>query len=1099
MGRRPEIRDIMALWRICVLPLPDKADPHGRQTCRFLHDFGFPSISAVRASRLFFLEINSSPHADESLVRRAAARLLSDPVVECFELTRAGHVPPDPPGAMVVEVHLRPGVMDTVAQSTALALADLGIEALSVRTARRYEIRPIPSEMDQARICRLLGNPCIEEIVRGAKPVLPAPAPPIADQAPRGAPLRDLGDADLERLSRRGHLFLALSELHAIQHHFRTLGRDPTDLELETLAQTWSEHCVHKTLKSTITYVGAPFPTQSSASGSVPRRAAPPDGPQADAAAATTTLRYENLLRDTIGRATRELMDRRRGPQCLSVFSDNAGVIAFDDQLGIAFKVETHNHPSAIEPYGGAATGVGGVIRDILGCGLGAKPIANTDLFCVAPPDWPVECVPKGVIHPRAILRGVVAGVRDYGNRMGIPTVNGAVCFDPRYLGNPLVFCGCVGLIPRNRITKGARPSDLILLLGGRTGRDGIHGATFSSAELTESHEDEFAHAVQIGNAIEEKKLLDVILRARSYDTADAPAESPNSEISNLKSQILRGRCLFSAITDCGAGGLSSAVGEMAARCGAEVHLEKVPLKYSGLRYDEIWISESQERMVLAVPPETVDTLLAVARGEDVEATVIGRFTDSRRLVVEYEGAVVGDLDLAFLHEGLPKAEKTAEWRPAGGGGHVPDTLAAHRARSGRRPRRPGDTSDLRPGETSDLRPGETSDRPPSAVLPSKADPNHRPRDSRRSRECLDELFRRLADPNTASKHWIIRQYDHEVQGRTVVRPLTGPRDGPADAAVLRPRLDSDRGIAIGCGLAPRLADLDPYWMAAASIDEAIRNVVCVGGDPRQTAILDNFCWPAADDPLSLGALVRAAQACYDVATAYATPFISGKDSLNNVFAMNEADWQMVGDVIARQYPDAPPSSNGSAAGARRLSIPYTLLISAVSIVSDVRRCITSAPRPIDGAAELFYVGVQSARWEDADFANLARLHAAIADLIRSGTVLSAHDCSDGGVATAVAEMAIGSGLSVELRIVETGLLADPFAIPTSGYVVQAASQKALATVTDIPGMIACHLARLSAAAVAAFTFIEAQSTGGERATVSLADLERAWKAPLDW
>src|SRR5262249_48827116 len=263
--------------------------------------------------------------------------------------------------------------------------------------------------------------------------------------------------------------------------------------------------------------------------------------------------RYGNLLRDTIARATQELTAERRGPLCLSGFKDNAGVIAFDDQFGIAFKVETHNHPSAIEPYGGASTGLGGVIRDVLGCGLGAKPIANTDVFCVAPPDWPVDAVPKGVIHPRSVLKGVVAGVRDYGNRMGIPTVNGAVHFDPRYLGNPLVYCGCIGLIPRDRIEKCVHANDVIVLIGGRTGRDGIHGATFSSAELTETHADEFAHAVQIGNAIEEKKVLDVILQAREFIDVEGQRS-----------------CLFSAITDCGAGGLSSAIGEMAAETGAE-------------------------------------------------------------------------------------------------------------------------------------------------------------------------------------------------------------------------------------------------------------------------------------------------------------------------------------------------------------------------------------------------------------------------------------------------------------------------------------------------------------------------------------------------
>ena len=272
-----------------------------------------------------------------------------------------------------------------------------------------------------------------------------------------------------------------------------------------------------------------------------------------------------------------------RGPQCLSVFQDNAGVIVFDDEFGIAFKAETHNHPSAIEPYGGAATGIGGVIRDVICCGLGAKPIASTDVFCVAPSDWPHDCLPKGVLHPRRVLRGIARGVADYGNRMGIPTVNGAVYFDPRYLGNPLVYCGSVGLIPRDRVEKATRPGDRIVLIGGRTGRDGIHGATFSSAELTDTHADEFSHAVQIGNAITEKRFLDALLQAR--DAA--------------------GGCLYTAVTDCGTGGLSSAVGEMAVETGAVVELDTVPLKYAGCgttrfrsaRRRSAWSSRCRQRI----------------------------------------------------------------------------------------------------------------------------------------------------------------------------------------------------------------------------------------------------------------------------------------------------------------------------------------------------------------------------------------------------------------------------------------------------------------------------------------------------------------------
>lgn len=1000
--------------------------------------------------------------ADERKVaERLATKLLADSVAEVWFSRRQGEPEAaQTDGSLAVEVHFKPGVMDTVAQSTMLALADMGVRAASVRTARRYDLSPIPSDVDLRKIPRLLGNDCIEDVVIGTRPIQPPPEPPRYRFSLRSVPLRNLENAALERLSRQGHLFLSLEEMRAVREHYRGLGRDPTDLELETIAQTWSEHCVHKTLKSEIVYRGAPMPELIAEKSKSPAAAG-----ELQVETKEVELRYGNLLKDTIARATEELMHEGRGPKCLSVFKDNAGVIDFDGEYGIAFKVETHNHPSAIEPYGGAATGVGGVIRDVLGCGLGAQPIANTDVFCVAPPDWPVDSVPKGVIHPRTVLKGVVAGVRDYGNRMGIPTVNGAVHFDPRYLGNPLVFCGCVGLIPIDRIEKRVRPGDAIVVIGGRTGRDGIHGATFSSAELTDTHEDEFAHAVQIGSAIEEKKVLDVVLQARDYGPRDA-----------------KQTCLFSAITDCGAGGLSSAIGEMAAETGAEVELEKVPLKYAGLRYDEIWISESQERMVLSVPPENVSALLVLANGENVEATVIGTFTDSGRLVIRYEGRQVGDIDLHFLHDGLPKTERVAEWRPRS--------------------------------------------RPPSAI-------------DVRELDVVAELKKRLASPTTASKHWIIRQYDHEVRGRTVVRPLVGKGDGPSDAAVIRPRLDSPRGIAIGCGLAPQLADGDPYWMAVAAIDEALRNVVCVGGDPTRTAILDNFCWPRVDDPRNLGAMVRACQACYDVAKAYGLPFISGKDSLNNEFALDAADVKAVRAALqtaGRARTTDDPIRGG------RLAIPYTLLISAVSLIDDVANCITMDLKAGDEQVFLFgrltrfplparSSGKQGSSlfespWPQFDLSIAAQTHQIVARLIREGIAQAVHDVSDGGLFAALAEMAMAGDRSIELTVLDdwarhqmTGGVIPPVR-PLPPFPQGWEREIAF---THAPGM---YLVQLSPGKSSAFcdTMLAAdyhsalrvafmKEFSGEREptiyfprfgdakamSVSLRELRTAWQATLDW
>jgi len=893
-------------WRVEVLPRQTGLDSHGHDVLQTIREMGFAGVESVASSRLFVLD---GP-LDRPAVERIAAELLTDPLTERFELTGRDEAIRPATGGTSVEIHLKPGVMDPVAASTRLAIRDLGLEIDEVRTARRYVFSPGPDEPALRTIAAgVLANDCIEQIFVGARPVGPAPQTDPYKLELRHVPIRSLDDEALARLSRDGHLFLSVEEMRAIRDYYQRQGREPTDLELETLAQTWSEHCVHKTLRSRIVYRGAPMPNGDDPSGS--------DDPPGR----TVEVCYENLLGDTFAAVTHKLAR----PWCISVFEDNAGIIEFDDEFGLAFKVETHNHPSAIEPYGGAATGIGGVVRDIIGCGLAAKPIANTDVFCFGPPDYPMDKLPRGVLHPRRVMKGVVSGVRDYGNRMGIPTVNGAVYFDERYLGNPLVYCGTLGLIPKTLAFKAARSGDLIVVVGGRTGRDGIHGATFSSAELTDSHADEFSHAVQIGNAITEKKMLDTILQARDHPDG----------------------CLYSDITDCGAGGLSSAVGETGQAIGAEVDLETVPLKYAGLRYDEIWISEAQERMVLAVPPANRDKILAIFAAEDVEATIIGRYTDVKRLTVRYEGTVVGQLEMAFLHEGIPKSTRTAEWSPI------------------------------------------------EATPATSAEP------SRNRQGAEPELKRRLSHLNVASKEWVIRQYDHEVQGGSVVKPLVGPGDGPGDAAVIRPRLDSDRGVAIGCGLCPHVSDVDPYWMAVAAVDEALRNVICVGGDPERTAILDNSCWGRTDHPRQLGGLVRACQGAHDAAMTYGLPFISGKDSLNNEFAIDPADVKRLTDTLRAHLTDTG-----------RIAIPQTLLISAIAIVDDVNRCVTiDLKRPTRPLVLVRCpVGVEG----------LATSHAVHRDVsrnIRSGAVSAAHDVSDGGLLVAAAEMCIASGLGATISL----------------------------------------------------------------------------------
>jgi phosphoribosylformylglycinamidine synthase len=617
-----------AVHRIEVRPRTGELDPRGEAAQRNAQTLGL--TRAPRRIDTAAVYLMQGELTDEQLTVLAET-LLADPVMETATI---GAVPPR--ADALVEVHPLPGVMDPDAEAVEAAIqATLGL-SIQVRTARRFDMYGVDPATARQIAEALLGNPVIHGF--HDKPWQPEsfPAGSRSHVQPGSIVIASMDDKALATLSRDGHLFLSVPEMRAIQDEYRRLGRDPTEIELETLAQTWSEHCVHKTLKATIRYRQQPAPAPDWADR--PGHEVEPDG----------AIVIHNLLKSTIAAATEKLIDDGID-WCLSVFVDNAGVIAFDDDHAVCFKVETHNHPSALEPYGGAATGIGGCIRDIIGTGLAARPIASTDVFCVAHPDrWTADELPAGCQHPRRILSQVVAGVRDYGNRMGIPTLNGAVWFDDDYIGNPLVYCGCVGVMPRDRIAGEPRSGDRIVALGGRTGRDGIHGATFSSAELSGTHADEFSHAVQIGNPVTEKKLLEAILEMR---------DQPDG-------------CLYRAITDCGAGGFSSAVGEMGIELGAEVHLERAPLKYSGLTPTEIWISEAQERMVLAVEPESIDRLKEICALHEVEMCDLGHFgTEDRSLILRYGPHEIGRLSMQFLHEGLPQTTREAQWdRPTGSG-----------------------------------------------------------------------------------------------------------------------------------------------------------------------------------------------------------------------------------------------------------------------------------------------------------------------------------------------------------------------------------------------------------------------------------------------
>ena len=872
----------MKQWRFEVSNRSGFLDVHGQAVLEEIKELGIKSVEGVYSAKVYLIEAEM----DERFARRVAEELLTDTVCQEYYIGRS-NVPAGPMAAAIIEVHLRSGVTDPVAESVKMAIGDMGAQTETVRTARKYILLGNISDSQQETIARrVLANDCIEEVIYGTDSEPPGPHTRPFELNVRQVELRGLDEDGLVELSKTRDLFLDAREMRTIQDYYRQLDREPTDVELETIAQTWSEHCGHKTFRSSVDMDN--------------------DGKH---------IHFDNLLKETVFKATRDL----NKDWCISVFEDNAGVVKFDDSDAVCFKVETHNHPSALDPYGGAATGIGGVLRDPMGTGMGAKPIANTDVFCFGRPDKKLQDVPKGVLHPRRIMRGVVAGVRDYGNRMGIPTVNGAIYFDDRYIANPLVFCGNIGLIPNDKCFKHPQSGNAIIVVGGRTGRDGIHGATFSSGQMTHEHEDIFSHAVQIGNPIVEKKMLDTLLQARDAE-------------------------LYEAITDCGAGGLSSAVGEMGEKLGAEVNLEKVPLKYAGLNYTEIWISEAQERMVLAVRQENVDAILKLFAAEDVEATVIGTFTDDRKLTLKYDGQLVGQLDMEFLHEGICRYSRQAVWK--------------------------------KPVLTE-------------PVISRKTGYN-------------DDLLGILSSYNVASKEWVIRQYDHEVQGGSVIKPLVGAtNDGPSDAAVVRPRLDSERAIAISCGMNPKYGDIDPYWMALSGIDEAVRNIVSVGARADRIALLDNFCWGNCRKPETLGALVRAAQACRDGAMAFGAPFISGKDSLNNEFLCDD------GSTIA---------------------IPSTLLISAISIVDDVNKCVTMDLKRAGNlvfvvgltANELggsHYYALRSELGSEVPKVDLkvaAQTAKRISEAIGKGLVVSCHDCSEGGLAVALAEMAFAGGLGME-------------------------------------------------------------------------------------
>jgi phosphoribosylformylglycinamidine synthase subunit PurSL len=869
---------------------------------------GIDGIRAVTVTDLVFLAGDVPPVTVDAIT----ASLLNDPglvaVASGRSTTRAD---------VVVETALHPGVTDSRADAIRRGAALLGHPGtIGVATGHRYEITGTlsPAAVDRL-VTRLLANPVIERFSVGE--VEPSfggndVAAPVETVVMRG-----LDDTQLDALSRERGLALDPAELSAIVAHYESLRRDPTDIEIEMLAQTWSEHCTHKTFRAAIT------------------------GP--DGEAITPLIRQLRNATDAIA-----------APWVHSAFVDNAGIVAFTDTLDLAIKAETHNHPSAVEPFGGANTGVGGVVRDVLG--VSARPVALTDILCFGPTDLPADELPAGVLHPRLVRRGVIAGVADYGNKLGVANVSGAIVHDPGYTANPLVFCGCIGVLPTGSNPTAPQVGNRIVVIGGRTGRDGIRGATFSSMTMDATTGEVAGASVQIGDPIVEKGLIDVVVEARDLG-------------------------LYTAITDCGAGGLSSAVGEIASTHGARVELRTVPRKYPGLAPWEVWLSEAQERMVLAVP--NVAALQAVCDRYEVELADIGWFTGDGRLVLTDDGDVVADLDMAFLHDGRPQRSMVAA-----------------------RPTVPTPTHTTRPAF-----------------------------------DARDALLKLLAHPSMRSNADVLHGYDHEIGGGTVARPYAGAQDdGPADAAVLTvPGASS--GFALGIGVNALYGAIDAYAMARACLDEAMRNVVSAGADPSRVALLDNFSWGDPRKPETLGSLAEAVRGCCDGALVHRAPFVSGKDSLNNEYMTSDG---------------------------QRRSIPPTLVITALGIVPDISATLTSDLQAVGN--ELVLVGdtFNELRGSHLDAVlgidvagtvpqpipdagpRFTAMHAAIA----AGRIRSCHDLSEGGLAIAAVEMAMGGrlGAELDLSVVHPDPIVALFSETCSRFLLEVEPDHVAIVLASVPG-----------------------------------------------
>ncbi len=1063
-----------------VRPRPHLEDCVGKNVAAKIRAALRLDVPSIRVGKAFAMEGLSEAEAQKAL----DAAALHDPVLHEASLSPWPRL--DAGVTYVLEVGFRPGVTDNegrTARDTLALVLGRGRD-FAVYTSQRYYLCTALDRAGVESIARnLLANELIQRYSVKSReeweqsPGFPPHAARVTGEASDEVaviPLSRMSDAELMAFSRANTLALSLEEMHAARAHYADpaaaaarqkigLPADPTDAEIEALAQTWSEHCKHKIFASRISYVNEE----------------------------TGRAEEINSLYKTCIQGSTKTLRERMGQKdfCRSVFKDNAGVVAFTDTHDVCIKVETHNSPSALDPYGGALTGIVGVNRDPMGTGLGAELVCNTDVFCFASPFHEGELPPR-LLHPRRVMEGVREGVEHGGNKSGVPTVNGSIVFDERYLGKPLVYCGTVGMIPRTVAgrpghEKRALPGDIIVMAGGRIGKDGIHGATFSSEEL---HEGSPATAVQIGDPITQRKLYDCIIKARNLG-------------------------LYNAITDNGAGGLSSSVGEMAEDTGGcRLDLAKAPLKYDGLRPWEILLSEAQERMTLAVPPQHLSAFLKMAGEMDVEASPLGEFTDTGYFHVTYGDKPVAYLPMDFLHDGVPQMRLDARWkRPekyALGEEELFDRSSILNSAGGNASGIPRRGSMM--GQSPLIEAYTAGNFSQNSLLPA--------------------MLGRL---NICSKEYLIRQYDHEVKGGSVIKPLVGAlRDGPGDAAVLRPLLDREEGIVLSHGICPKFSDADTYWMMACAIDEAVRGAVAAGADPDRLAGVDNFCWcdpvkseKTPDGEYKLAQLVRACKALEHYCLGFGVPCVSGKDSMKNDYT----------------------------GGGEKISIPPTVLFSILGFIPDVNFAVSSdfkkpgdavyllglTAKELAGSELAAELGLTGGAVPQVDLAPAKERYALAHQAMRQGIINACHDLSDGGLAVALAEMCIGGRLGARInldRVPSVGILPEDlrraFAAPEQpeddsaparslsaegpglnahpeallALLYSESASRLLVTVPreKIPAFQRLFAARLGhdAALIGNVTDTDelVVATGGQVAlTGKVEDLARAFKATLDW